>query len=74
MTEVVKIDKHDGIGILTLNRPGALNALTQELARYIADSLMPDFSKCIAINSKLAKCPEMNITCFLEFLISSNIS
>ena len=40
MTEVVKIDKHDGIGILTLNRPGSLNALTQELARYIADSLI----------------------------------
>ena len=40
MTEVVKIDKHDGIGILTLNRPDSLNALTQELARYIADSLI----------------------------------
>ena len=30
--------------------------------RYIAQRLIPDFSKCIAISSKLLKCPEIKIT------------
>ena len=40
MEDVIKIDMQDDVGILTLNRPKALNALTQELARGISDSLV----------------------------------
>jgi enoyl-CoA hydratase/carnithine racemase len=40
MEDVVKIDRRDGIAILRLNRPTSLNALTQDLARAISNSLI----------------------------------
>ena len=35
---VLKIDRRDGVAILTLNRPGAMNALSRELRTAIADA------------------------------------
>ena len=40
MSEIINIQKQGRIAILTLNRPDALNALTQELARAITDRLV----------------------------------
>jgi enoyl-CoA hydratase len=40
MEDVIKIDRRDSIAILSLNRPNSLNALTQDLARTISDSLI----------------------------------
>ncbi len=40
MTEVVDIERLDGIAILRLNRPEALNALTRELALRLAAGLV----------------------------------
>ena len=40
MEDVIKIDRRDSIAILSLNRPNSLNALTQDLARTISDSLV----------------------------------
>ena len=33
MTDLATIENRDGIAVLSLNRPDALNALTRELAR-----------------------------------------
>ena len=41
---------------------------------YIAAKLIPDFSICIAINSKLLKCPEIKTTGFSFFFIFSKLS
>ena len=40
MTAVVEIEHRDRVAILRFNRPAALNALSVELARAIADSLI----------------------------------
>lgn len=40
MTEVVRIEHVDGVAVLRLNREDALNALTMELARGIAENLV----------------------------------
>ena len=40
MPEIINIQQQDRIAILTLNRPDALNALTQKLARAITDCLV----------------------------------
>ena len=40
MTDVVVPEMENGIAVLSLNRPEALNALTRELARAIADGLI----------------------------------
>ena len=39
MSDVVEIDKQGDIAVLRFNREAALNALTMELARGIADGL-----------------------------------
>ena len=39
MSDVVEIDKQGDIAVLWFNREAALNALTMELARGIADGL-----------------------------------
>lgn len=40
MTDVLEIERNDGVAILRFNRPQALNALTMELAQTIAESLI----------------------------------
>ena len=40
MSDVVDIELREGIAVLRLNRPDALNALTRELARALADGLI----------------------------------
>jgi enoyl-CoA hydratase/carnithine racemase len=40
MSDVISIEKRAGIAVLAFNRPQALNALTRELARGIADGLI----------------------------------
>ena len=40
MSSVIQIDRRGDIAVLTFNRPHALNALTQEMAAGIADTLV----------------------------------
>lgn len=40
MSSVIKIEKNEGIGTITLNRPEAMNALSSELRRAVAEAFM----------------------------------
>ena len=40
MSDVVKVVAHDDIAVLTFNREGALNAVSRELAREVAATLI----------------------------------
>ncbi|MEM9684965.1 MAG: enoyl-CoA hydratase-related protein, partial [Pseudomonadota bacterium] len=40
MIDVVLIERRGGIALLTLNRPAALNSITRDLARGVADGLI----------------------------------
>ena len=39
MADAVSVEVADGIGIITINRPGARNAVNEEVARSIAAAL-----------------------------------
>ena len=40
MSGVIHIDHRGPVAVLTFNRPEALNAITQEMAKGVADSLI----------------------------------
>ena len=40
MADAVSVEVADGIGIITINRPGARNAVNEEVARRIAATRM----------------------------------
>lgn len=51
MTDVIKVERRDGVAVVVLNRPARLNALTQELVRAVTATLteVADDETCRAV-------------------------